>query len=337
MIEYRQGNLLEADAEALVNTVNCVGVMGKGIALQFKHAFPDNYDRYRRACEAGEVQPGRMFIVETGRVLPPRYVINFPTKRHWKGKSRLEDVRAGLDALVADVRRLGIGSLAVPPLGCGHGGLAWDRVRPLIESAFTALPEVRVQLFAPADTGAGRLTPARAALLSLMSRYAALDYPLTAQVGQHLAYMLQTSGEPLRLRFARGKYGPHAARLAGVLRQLDGTYLETSRQPGHKATAVVRPGAADAAAAALAGAPETQNRILRVERLIEGFETPFGLELLASVHWVTKDQLWADPSTALDRIHGWSVRHRRLFEPHHVQAAWDRLRQASWLAVAQSA
>ena len=135
MITYTTGNILEAETEALVNTVNCVGIMGKGIALQFKQAHPDNYAQYVRACEAGEVQPGRMLITQTGSILPPHYIINFPTKRHWRGKSRLEDIDAGLEALKQDIRRLGIRSIAIPPLGCGSGGLAWSDVRPRIEQA----------------------------------------------------------------------------------------------------------------------------------------------------------------------------------------------------------
>lgn len=119
MIEFKQGNILEENAEALVNTVNCVGVMGKGIALQFKQAFPENFLRYKKACTAKEVQPGKMFTFPTGQLFP-RYLINFPTKRHWKEKSRLEDIKAGLKALVAEVRQLGICSIAIPPLGCGN-------------------------------------------------------------------------------------------------------------------------------------------------------------------------------------------------------------------------
>ena len=144
MIETATGNLLEADADALVNTVNCVGYMGKGIALQFKQAFPENNTAYERACKAGELQPGRMFIFETRCMIGPKYIINFPTKRHWRGKSQIEDIEAGLSALVQDVRRLDIKSIAVPPLGCGLGGLNWDEVRPRIERAFSAISDVRV-------------------------------------------------------------------------------------------------------------------------------------------------------------------------------------------------
>ena len=149
MIELAQGNLLEADAEALVNTVNCVGFMGKGIALQFKQAWPENFRAYERACHTHEVQPGKMFVVPTGRMMNPKYIVNFPTKRHWRGASRIEDIRAGLKALVQEVKRLGIQSIAVPPLGCGNGWLNWWEVRPMIEQALQAVPDVRVLLFEP--------------------------------------------------------------------------------------------------------------------------------------------------------------------------------------------
>jgi O-acetyl-ADP-ribose deacetylase (regulator of RNase III) len=139
MIEFRTGDILQADAEALVNTVNCVGVMGRGIALQFKLAFPDNFTAYERACARRDVQPDRMFVYETGFLANPKYIINFPTKRHWRGKSRIEDIEAGLKALVDEIRKQGIRSIAVPPLGSGLGGLDWAEVRPLIEAALGEL------------------------------------------------------------------------------------------------------------------------------------------------------------------------------------------------------
>jgi len=149
MIELTQGDILQADAEALVNTVNCVGVMGRGIALQFKKRFPENFKRYKAACDNKELQPGKMFINDLNRLYNPRYVVNFPTKRHWKGKSRMEDIEAGLRALVAEVRKRDIRSIAIPPLGCGLGGLRWADVRAKIEDAFKDLTEVRVFLYEP--------------------------------------------------------------------------------------------------------------------------------------------------------------------------------------------
>ena len=149
MIQLTQGDILRSEAEALVNTVNCVGVMGRGLALQFKRAFPANFATYAAGCKRDEVQPGRMLVVETGQLTSPRFIVNFPTKRHWKDRSRIEDIDAGLDALIADVKRLGIKSIAVPPLGCGLGGLDWADVRPRIERAFASLPDVQVLVHEP--------------------------------------------------------------------------------------------------------------------------------------------------------------------------------------------
>ena len=152
MMQIKQGNLLLADVEALVNTVNCVGVMGKGLALQFKQAYPNNFKAYAKACAIGEVQAGRMHIHDNGGLINPRWIINFPTKRHWRDGSRLEDVASGLAALVADVQRLSIRSIAIPPLGCGLGGLDWAVVQPTIERAFETLPDVAVHLYTPPQT-----------------------------------------------------------------------------------------------------------------------------------------------------------------------------------------
>lgn len=159
MIAHASGNLIEADAEALVNSVNCEGYMGKGIALQFKKAFPENFAAYERACRAGEVRPGRMFVFSTGYMMNPCYIVNFPTKRRWREKSRLEDIESGLRALVEEVRGRAIASIAIPPLGCGLGGLNWHEVRPLIERAFEGLAEVRVLLFEPAAAAPAKTMP----------------------------------------------------------------------------------------------------------------------------------------------------------------------------------
>lgn len=147
MIRYVTGNLLEANTEALVNAVNCVGVMGKGIALQFKRTFSDNFEAYARACGAGQVQPGHMFTFET-HLLSPKWIINFPTKRHWRDKSNLGDIESGLMALRDEVKTLRVRSIAMPALGCGNGGLPWGTVRELIEKAFAAV-DVDALLFEP--------------------------------------------------------------------------------------------------------------------------------------------------------------------------------------------
>jgi O-acetyl-ADP-ribose deacetylase (regulator of RNase III) len=347
MIELRQGNLLTTDAEALVNTVNCVGVMGKGVALQFKQAFPDNFRQYELACREGLVRPGQMLIVPTGRDANPRYIINFPTKRHWKGKSKLEDIRAGLGALVDDVQRLNIKSIALPPLGCGNGGLAWSDVKPLIEAASAWMPEVQVILFAPQGapnpdsmpvaTPKPHLTRSKAILICAFDNYAGFGYCLAALEVQKLAYFLQEAGEPLRFRYVKHKYGPYADNLNHVLQRLEGHFIRGYGDRSRGAEITLLPGAAQAAADFLSSVADAKERIERVNRLIDGFETPGGMELLASVHWVAKNDLFAatDVSATIAQVHAWSKHKRERFHPSHIGKAWERLRDEGWLAVAE--
>jgi O-acetyl-ADP-ribose deacetylase (regulator of RNase III) len=161
MLEYRLGNLLEAEVEALVNTVNCVGVMGKGVALQFKKAFPENFAFYRMACERGDVVPGRMFLFPTAQLTGPEFIINFPTKRHWRDKSRIEDVETGLNDLRAVIEKNDIKSVALPALGCGNGGLNWDDVQPLIEHKLGPVQNVLLQVYLPTPRSSAVFVPLR--------------------------------------------------------------------------------------------------------------------------------------------------------------------------------
>ena len=345
MIAITAGNLLQTEAKALVNTVNCVGFMGKGVALQFKQAFPDNYEAYRKACEAGEVQPGRMFIYETGRVVAPFYIINFPTKRHWRGPSRMEDIDAGLAALVADVKRLGIHSIAMPPLGCGLGGLDWNEVRPRIERAFAELPNVQVLLFPPhgapdpktmpVNTKPAKMTHARALFIKLIQQYTGMAYRLTLLEVQKLAYFLQEAGEPIRLRYEPGPYGPYAENLNKVLQAIEGHFTRgygDSPKPDREIELLS--GAVEKADAALDPMSDSYRRLQHVADLIDGFETPYGMELLSSVHWVARHAQPAalDAETAIEAVHGWNDRKRRMLQADHIRIAWHRLEESGALA-----
>ena len=346
MIERVSGNLLEADVEALVNTVNTVGVMGKGIALQFKKAFPDNFKAYKRACESGKLVPGSVFVFETGLLSGPRYIINFPTKRHWKGASRLEDIESGLAALRAEIRARKIDSIALPPLGCGNGGLEWRVVRPLIERDLGAIDGVRVQLFEPNGaptalrmvdrTHRPKMTVGRAAVLGLMSRYKFpdYDYRLSVLEIQKLAYFLQVAGEPLRLNYQKAFYGPYADELRHVLNRLEGHFIVGFGDGQNKPDTPVDilPDVIDEANSLIASHPQASERFDRVTRLIEGFETPFGMELLSSVHWVTEQENCSDLGSVISKVHDWSERKRTTMQPAHIEAAWTRLREYNWIS-----
>lgn len=349
MIDLKTGNLLLENAEALVNTVNCVGVMGKGIALQFKRAYPANFREYEKACKRSEVQPGRMFIFPTGNLFNPKYIINFPTKRHWKGKSKIEDIQSGLVALVEQVQQLGITSIAIPPLGCGNGGLDWDVVKPLIESAFSPLPEVSVIIFEPSGAPAAenmvvatkkpKMTRARALFIRLLELYGIPGYELTKLEIQKLAYFLQEAGEPLKLPYVKHKYGPYAHNLNHVLKNIEGHYIRgygDGTSKAESAAIYVLPEGRDAAQAFLDNEPQAQKRLERVSNLIFGYETPYGMELLTTVHWVaTKETNPAvDSEQAIFLIHEWSERKRNLLKPQHIRKAWQRLHDQNWLTPA---
>ena len=346
MIDYKVGDILAEDAEALVNTVNCVGFMGRGIALQFKKAWPENFKAYAAACRTQDVQPGRMFMFETGRLTNPRYIINFPTKRHWRGKSRIEDIEAGLEALVAEIRTRGIRSIALPPLGAGLGGLEWAEVRTRIERSLRELSAVKVVVFEPQATPAPNssrrarkvpaMTPGRAALVGLMERYlAGLLDPFVSLLEVHkLMYFMQEAGEPLRLRWAKGPYGPYAENLRHVLSEIEGYYI-SGYGPGGDApdkSLELVPHAVEDARVALAERPETDGRFERVATLVEGFESPFGLELLATVHWVVSREHATSEQDIIARTYGWGERKRR-FSHRQILLARHLLTERGWLDV----
>lgn len=345
MIELVSGNILKDESEAIVNTVNCVGVMGRGIALQFKSAWPNNFKAYEAACKLEEVQPGRMFVYETGQLTGPKFIINFPTKRHWRGKSRIQDIETGLKALAEEIAQRGIRSIALPPLGSGLGGLNWNEVRPLIERTLGCLDGVQVRLYEPADvaseaefahrsTEAPNMTPGRAALVELTHRYmSGLLDPIISLLELHkLMYFLQEAGEPLRLKYIQGSYGPYAENLRHALRSVDG-YLLTGYSDGgdapDKPLSLV-PGAIEDARAFLQSHLETKARFDRVGSLVEGFETPFGLELLATVHWVLKNEPIRDLDEVVERVYAWNDR-KRQFTPRQIGIAQSVLAEKGWI------
>lgn len=349
MIRQATGNLLKAEAEALVNTVNTEGVMGKGIALQFKKAFPEMYDAYRRAAKAGEIRLGHVHVWPTEQMTGPKYVINFPTKGHWKSRSKLEDIDAGLEDLIHSIVRLGIESIAVPPLGCGNGGLEWSEVAPRIIEAFARVPNVDVQLFAPAGAPAAaematskeapNMTPGRAALVELVHRYTLQSYMAPGLIeSQKLMYFLQTAGEPLRLNFAANRYGPYADNLRHVLNVVEGHFLsgygDGSSTVAEAEPLTVLPGAVEQAEITLKDAEETRDRIARVLELAAGFESAYGLELLATVHWLATQGPPIQDEALTRQVWEWSPRKARMFTAEHVQTAIEALRTLKWLPAA---
>ena len=343
MITLTKGNLLESNAEAFVNTVNCVGIMGKGIALQFKKAFPDNYEAYARACKKGEVRIGRMFVYETNQMFNPKYIVNFPTKRHWKSKSKLEDISKGLDDFVRQVKKLVIKSVAIPPLGSGLGGLDWSQVKYLIESAFEAIPDVEVQLYEPyrspeADkilikTKKPNMTKGRALLIKALELYRSQGYRHTLLEIQKLMFFLQEAGEKLRLNFQADQFGPYADNLHHVLQHMDGHYIRGYGDRVSRHEIYLIGDAIREASTFLSQDKESEQRFECLARLIRGFETPYGMELLATVYWVVKENpdTAEDADKVIEKVSNWNERKKRLMKPNHIKKAWERLKSESWL------
>ena len=343
MIEFTTGDILAADTEALVNTVNCAGVMGRGIALQFKNKFPGNFRAYEAACKKQEVMPGRMFVFETGDLTLPRYIINFPTKRHWKGKSRIEDIESGLEDLIRVINERGIQSIALPPLGSGLGGLDWQKVRTRIEKTLQN-SNARILVYDP--SGAPQhdamsharkipaMTSGRAALIGLMDRYlkGLLDPFVTLLEIHKLMYFLQESGEPLRLSYAKALYGPYANNLRHVLNAIEGYFISGYADGGDipdKHLELV-PGALQEAEKHLQNYPETRGRFERLSGLVSGFESSFGLELLSTVHWVIQKENARTYKDVLRQTYAWNER-KKQFSDRQIKIAASILADKGWI------
>ena len=344
MITFKKGNILEEEVEAIVNTVNCVGVMGRGIASQFKKMYPDNFKAYSSACKRNAVHPGSMFTYKLGRALPPYFIINFPTKRHWRGKSKLEDIQAGLKSLFDDVVSNNIRSIAIPPLGCGLGGLAWSDVKPLIAETFLQAPDVEVIVFEPQEniterstsskSEVPRMTAGRAALVELVNRYLSglLDPFVTLLEIHKLMYFMQEAGENLRLKYEKAHYGPYANNLRHVLNTIEGYMTNGYRDGGDAPDKIIElvPGASKDASEFLLEHTDTLNRLEKVSELVSGFESSFGLELLATVHWVIEKENVCNYRGLIDAIYSWNNKKKK-FSEAQIEKAYEALVKHGWV------
>jgi O-acetyl-ADP-ribose deacetylase (regulator of RNase III) len=353
MLTFTRGNLLEAKVDALVNTVNTVGVMGKGIALMFKEAFPENFEVYEAACKRNEVQIGRMFVTERHDLIGPRWIINFPTKKHWRHPSKIEWIIDGLEDLKRIIEERHIQSVALPPLGSGNGGLDWTDVRAQIEVVLADLP-IEIVVYEPTTeyqnvmkrSGVEQLTPARALVAELVRRYWILGIECTLLEIQKLSYLLEWTIEkegmdnPLALQFTANKFGPYSPKLTHLLNGLDGSYLHC-----HKRLADAGPldiiwfddARADHVAAYLSSAEAKVYRpaLEETSELIDGFQSPLGMELLATIHWLL-DREATEPTMAGIRagLASWpggaqsAARKQKLFDDRLIGLTLQQLTQS---------
>lgn len=343
MIEYKVGDILSEDVEAIVNTVNCVGIMGRGLALQYKNKYPQNFKEYEIACKKEIVKPGKMFVHQTGQLTNPKYIINFPTKRHWKGKSKIEDIESGLDDLLQVIQKLHIKSIAIPPLGSGLGGLEWNVVRTRIEAKLSNI-NCAIRVFEPLEQKiekniskeVPKMTAGRAALVGLIDRYLkGLMDPFVSLLEVHkLMYFMQEAGEPLRLKYQKAPYGPYADNLRHVINTIEGHLISGYEDGGDAPDKQIKliPGAVDDARVFLSDKRATQENFTKVAVLVDGFETPFGLELLSTVHWVVKNEGANNLDDAMEKIYNWNER-KKQFSKKQIHIALDALIKNNWVTL----
>lgn len=353
MIEFTEGNLLESDAEALVNTVNTVGVMGKGVALMFKEAFPENFEAYEAACQAKEVQLGKVFVTRRNSFLGPKWIVNFPTKGHWRYPSRLEWVERGLEDLKDVIVQNQIRSIALPPLGAGNGGLDWGEVRELIVEKLKDLNDVQIIIYEPTRkyqnvakrTGVEKLTAPRAAIAELVRRYSVLGIQCSLLEVQKLGYFLERFNRKLALaefefNFDANKFGPYSDKLKHMLNGLDGSYLHCDKRLADAGPfEPIRFDEAKRDVVALFLKTEARDYLPAVEatsELIDGFESPLSMELLATIDWLV-DAMRTEASVPALRLRlaSWpggkesAERKMRLFDDRTIAIALESLRQSS--------
>ncbi len=333
MINYTKGNIIQADVEALVNTVNTVGVMGKGIALAFKKAFPNNYKIYRQFCKDEKFNIGDLLITNTNQTRP-KFIINFPTKKHWRNKSKIEYIEIGMKILVSEIKEKQIKSIAIPPLGCGNGGLNWNEVKTIILRELEEVgKDVEIIIYEPGFNNQEikskkqiSLTPARAMLLTSLRNYQVLGYSINLLVIQKIAYFLQRFGEPLNLQYEKGYYGPYSHRLQHLIKYLNGYFLKFKHEatkPGTLVNLINFDKVEDYNIKNLT--PEQNNRLIELQNFIKGFESPYGLELLATVDFINQEEKIEDTDKIIEEIGNWTKRKKKLMKPFHVKVTHQRL------------
>lgn len=345
MIQYLVGNLLESKAEALVNAVNTVGVMGKGIALQFKNQFPNNYKLYTKACKENEVQTGKLFVTEESSLLEGRKIIvNFPTKTDWRKPSEYEYIEKGLLQLAKLIRDKNIQSIAIPPLGAGNGGLDWNKVKLMIEQHLSGL-NCEVQLYQPNATIADalkkervKLTPARAMLLSVLFDLVRNGEFVSEFSSEKVTYFLQRFGarEYFKLDFQPNFYGPYSGKVKHVLYYLNGSYITgysaKDKKPFEELGLMF-----DAENEINSFLNSSENLhckeiVQKTKAFLTGFYSSFGLELLSTVDFIREDKKVSNVDEIIQNIESWSNRKKSLFSnSQFIVLANDKIEKCNFI------
>lgn len=342
MIEYTIGDMFESDAEALVNTVNTVGVMGKGVALQFKKIYHNNYKAYVEACKNGDVQIGRMFVVRDHSLLGEKLIVNFPTKTDWRKPSEYEYVERGLDALVDTIRQYGIKSIAIPPLGAGNGGLHWDRVKKMIEEKLAAL-DVRIIVYEPSQQIKERLakervklTDARALLLYVLFDLVRHGEYVSEFSCEKVCYFLQRFGAKkyFKLEYIPYYYGPYSGKVRHVLYALNGSYIMGYSDMDKKAFSPLNliPDCWNEVSQYVESKSELKEIAERTMAFLRGFYSDFALELLSSIDFLLQSGQATDRQSVIDGLNSWNDRKRSLFsDTRYIDISLKHLSEASFV------
>lgn len=352
MIRYTQGNLLESEAQALVNTVNTEGVMGKGLALQFKTAFPQNYKIYRNACKAGRFTVGQMLITKEQDIFGnSKIIINFPTKTTWRKPSEYTYIHQGLVALRNEIITRNIQSIAIPPLGSRNGGLDWGRVRQMIETHLSDL-DCDIVLYQPSEQILDRLeaekvklTPARAMLLDVLCDLIDNGEFASEFASEKIVYFLQrfNAEHIFRLQYSKAPYGPYSGKVRYVLRYLNGSYVmglcELQQKPFDQL--VILPGTAQIVKDYLSTDENREYKEIadKVKDFLSSYYSNFSLELLSTMDYLLcHDPLLADWHTKsqdeivkviMNDIASWSGRKERMFSiPKCIHTTLIHLKEA---------
>lgn len=341
MIRFTKGNLMTANAEALVNTVNTVGVMGKGIALQFKEEFPKNFTIYANACKSGELVPGKLLITkEKNRSGEEKTIINFPTKLNWRNPSKYEYIKDGLTELVKAIEENQITSIAIPPLGCGNGGLKWETVKGLIEDAMKDVEadiyiyepntEIKSILQVDSTTKDAKLTPPRGLITYAMYYYDSLGENCSLFVANKLAYFLQRMGSKSfeDVKFTAHYYGPYSPKIAHIIYSLNGTFIKGFEQMNATAfePLTMQYSRINEVSSYVRTLEKSEQDCLKgTIRLISGFESTLALEVLATVDFIRHNNPGISLQDTIVVIHNWSERKNKLFKNEYIQIAYDHL------------
>lgn len=346
-VYFKQGDLFQTDAEGIVNTVNCVGVMGKGVALEFKNRWPENFKAYKKLCDSEQLRPGHVFIYDTNDLFSDsaksqRYLINFPTKNHWRSKSKFSYIEQGLDDLIVQLEKSNIKSVALPPLGCGNGGLDWNQVKDLLIQKLSKIQNINFYIYGPKETALlpehesipiSDMTKKRAILVKAISEFEPYFGGFLTRISlQKVVYFFQAMGISFEVSFTRNTHGPYSEELHNIFKKMEEKHFISNY--------IADEPHIQASTGALAMANEFLDKfcseqdtevINRLSLLIQGYESPYGMELLSSIHYLVAQEAVSSIDKIILAINNWNDHKSSQFEDEAIILAYERLKEDKFI------